>query len=185
MRSCVHIQITLKWSWRHRKVSISVNKDFEYSAKGLNVNSFLWLVFSSRTPKSISNGLNLYTRNKKNTFKDVDTRFVPQVDQRSFLSTLISKYCSPFIQESWSILIHAQVYMNVCVYCAVFPNLPLLPASVGSERDFWEPGMGCMVKNPWPDAWWKDQSLFQSLLFPWCPYWNSTLVTIIIELRWK
>lgn len=46
-----------------------------------------------------------------------------------------------------------------CVYCAVFPNLPLLPASVGSERDFWEPGMGCTVKNPCLDAWQKDKSL--------------------------
>ena len=48
----------------------------------------------------------------------------------------------------------AQVYMSACVYCAVFPNLPLLPASVGSERDFWKPGMGCKVKIP---VWMHDE----------------------------
>lgn len=113
----------------------------------------------SRTPKSFSNGPILCARNKKNTFKDVDTRSVPDVDNWlfSFPQIVVFQYCQPFIQESWSY--DAQVYTNVFVYCAVFPNLPLLPASVGSERDFWEPGMGCTVKNPWLDAWQKDKSL--------------------------
>lgn len=39
-----------------------------------------------------------------------------------------------------------------------FPNLPLLPASVDSERDSWEPGMGLHGETN-KGAWQKDKQL--------------------------
>lgn len=49
--------------------------------------------------------------------------------------------------------------MFVSVFTVLFfPNLPLLPASVGSERRSWEPGMGLHSESSWQDAWWKGQN---------------------------
>lgn len=137
----------------------------------------------SRTPKSFSNGPILCARNKKNTFKDVDTRSVPDVDNWLFFfpQIVVFQYCQPFIQESWSY--DAQVYTNVfCLLCC-FSKLAsaacicrfrkrLLRARYGMHGE--KSLTGCMTKG--------QKSVSQNFLFPWCPTWNSNSATIAVEI---
>lgn len=90
------------------------------------------------------------------------------------------------MQESWCD--DAQVYTGVCVYCAVSPKLPLLPASVGSERDFWESGMGCTVEIPdWMHVQKLSISLTPFLKFQFSNnYSGNTLVVMTLQFWfWK
>lgn len=71
------------------------------------------------------------------------------------------------------IMIHfdAQDYERLCLLSCFFK--PTSAACICRFRErLLRARYGMHGENPWLDAWWKDRSLSQSLLFPWHPSWN-------------
>lgn len=106
----------------------------------------------------------------------MDIRSVPYVDYWLFLSKFSCANTVSYLCRNHDAMMLR--FIRVFVFTVLFlQNLPLLPASVGSERDFWESGMGCTVEI-------LTGCMSQSFLFPWRPSWNSNSATIIVEIPW-
>lgn len=117
----------------------------------------------------------------------MDTRSVPHVCNWLFLSKFsCANTVSHLCRNHNAMMLR---FIRVFVFTVLFlQNLPLLPASVGSERDFWESGMGCTVEIPdWMHVPKLSISLTPFLKFQFSNnYSGNTLVVMTLQFWfWK
>lgn len=162
-------------------------------SQSLKVQSKQITICFYRNPKSSSKGPILYRRNETNTSSDVDTRYMPSSLTWSYpnasksLPLLYMYSCSLDVEPVFHQRIWVGFDSQYLYLCLLFfpPDLPLLPASVGSARDSWQPGMGLCYDCSQQDAWEKGQNTVSPrLTLPWHPY-EKKRTSIPVGVGWN